>query len=73
MIDCERESERIRQKLLRNPYFDIQRAFKVIDVRNKGGLNEQDLDAALKKEGYKDVNALQIQLIYKRFKGTSNG
>jgi len=30
----------------------------VIDVRNKGGLNEQDLDEALKKEGYKDVNPL---------------
>ena len=58
LLQCERECETLRKNLLRNPYFDIQRAFKVIDFRNKGSFTIEDLENALKREGHQEFNQL---------------
>jgi len=40
---CERQTERLRQQLLKNPFFDIQKAFKALDVRNLGYIQMRDV------------------------------
>ncbi len=35
-IFCERQTEILRQNLLKNPFFDLQKSFKQIDDRNQG-------------------------------------
>ena len=47
LFDCERETEALRKNLLRNPYFDLQKAFKAVDVRNKGSFTIEDVRGKL--------------------------
>ena len=42
-IKVERETEQLRQSLLRNAFFDIQKAFKTIDWENKGYITSDDV------------------------------
>ena len=42
-IKVERETEQLRQSLLRNAFFDIQKAFKTIDWENKGYITADDV------------------------------
>ena len=42
---CERETEAMRQQLLKNPFFDIQKAFKTIDTNSNGHITIDDVRA----------------------------
>jgi hypothetical protein len=46
-FNCEKETEILRQRLLKNPFFDLQKSFKAIDTRNNGFIKAEDVSIRL--------------------------
>jgi Ca2+-binding EF-hand superfamily protein len=42
-FSCEKETEILRQRLLQNPFFDLQKAFKIFDIQNKSFITKDDV------------------------------
>ena len=52
LFDCERETEEWRRRLLRNPRFEVKRAFDEVDTEGKGYINQRDIEEVIKREGH---------------------
>eukprot|EP00347_Sterkiella_histriomuscorum_P009319 403341661 len=63
---CEKETEILRQRLLKNPFFDLQKAFKTFDTQNKGFIVIEDIGKALQLNGH-NITGLQLKLLFSKF------
>ena len=46
-LHCEKQTELLRQNLLKNPVFDLQKAFQSLDTLNHGYITVQDVSVML--------------------------
>lgn len=67
-FNAERETEKLRQELMKNPFTDIQQAFSIFDRDQKGFFTVQDLKHAFERNGLK-FREDECKLVFYKFNG----
>ena len=65
-FEAEKLIEYMRQNMLKNPYFDISKAFKDLDQDEKGFISANDIGKYLSQNNI-DISVTNQELIFMRF------